>query len=538
MSLQKWFVWIAGAIILLGVVFRWVGITDNDFIFYDEGYYLNWNRPLGEALVHHQLSGTEVSKALYAFTSRCLASGKTLWFMLVDSRIFWGGLEQWSLARVWAAVLGFATLAMTFLFAHQFFNNKYIALGATALLAVLPSHVFYSRIGMQESLSTLLVLSGFYFYLFPGKFGWRTLVAGLFWGLAYFSNYRLIMLPVLITFCELYLAFSNQRRPDIQKWLWSVLTFSICVFGVGSLFGGQNTTVIFSWVFHQAEMASGQRSWINIFSYPYYLFRLETIPFALAFFAGFYCVAKKNWKPLLPFVLVLVQMAVFTCASEKGARYVGVVLPFMTMAAAYLIAWFWSRAKNKKNQIVVLSFIILMTAGMAYKSFALVYSSPSDYRAAAIVLKEHDSHVKILSSQPYIQKLYFKNVQDVKQVPSSFEVLLSDYQNGYRYLILCPQAYISLTESKDRFDPQLRNYLYYLLAKFPPKKIYPHFNAAVLERFVLEHNENLSRSIKFLSDAQEKHYGVLRIYDLGEIIPPMLNAAARSAVQGQSGSNE
>jgi hypothetical protein len=540
MNLSKIFIWAAGAVILLGVLFRVVGITNNDFIFYDEGYYLNWNRPLGEVLVHHQLTGEEIPKAIFAYVNRCLASGKTLWFMLVDSRIFWGGLEQWSLSRVWASVLGLTTLALTFIFAKQFFNSKNIALGATALLAVLPSHVFYSRIGMQESLSALLVLSGFYFYLYSQAgirpFGWRTFLAGFFWGLAYFSNYRLIMLPVLITFCELYLAFSESRRPDFRKWLWAILVFLLCVFGFGSFNDGQNMAVIFSWVFHQAEMANGQRSWINIFSYPYYLFRLDTGLFALAFFANVYFVAVKNWKPLLPFSLVLVQMAVFTCASEKGARYVGVVLPFMAMSVAYLISWLWTRVSLKKIQLAVIGFVVVMLLMMTAKSFALVRSSTnsSDYQAAVMFLKKHDPKAKILSSQPYVQKLYFNNSEDVREVPSSFEVLLNDYRNGYRYLILCPQAYISLTESKERFDPYLRGYLEVLLTKFPPKRVYRHFNAAILERFVLEHNENLARSIKFLNTAQAEHRGLLRIYDLGEIIPPMVNAAARSAVQSQN----
>jgi hypothetical protein len=186
-------------------------------------------------------------------------------------------------------------------------------------------------------------------------------------------------------------------------------------------------------------------------------------------------------------------------------------------------------------RVLVIAFFALMTVTMAYKSFALASSSPSDYRASAMLLKSHDPQAKILSSQPYVQKLYFKNADDVREVPSSFEVLLSEYKNGYRYLVLCPQAYISMTESKARFDPQLRGYMGFLIMKFPPKKIYPHFNAAIMERFVLEHNENLGRSIRFLNAAEARHFGVLRIYDLGEIIPPMLSAAARASVQGQGG---
>ena len=166
---------LAGAVILLGVAFRFYQITDSDFVFFDEGYYLNWNRPLGEILAVHHLKEGEVFQALAAFLSHTLASGKTLWFLLVDSRFFWGGLQDWSFPRVLAAILGVGTLLLTYAFSWRYFGNKKIALLSAALLAVLPSHVFYSRIGLQESLSTFLVLAGFYFYTFPAVFNGRTL---------------------------------------------------------------------------------------------------------------------------------------------------------------------------------------------------------------------------------------------------------------------------------------------------------------------------------------------------------------------------
>lgn len=511
-----------GLAIFIGIIFRFYQITESDFIFYDEGYYLNWSRPLGEALTTHKISDfKEFSKVVYEYMSRSLASGKALWFLLVDLRFFFGGLEQWYMSRLLAAILGVAAMGLTFIFARRFFNNVYIAWLATALLAILPSHVFYSRIGLQESLSTVLVLSGFYFYLFPARFNWRTLAAGVCWGLAYFSNYRLIMLPLLITFMEIFFAVSSRSWPDFRRWLWAILAFLVCVFVGGNLYNGQNTIVIFSWIFHQAEMATGQFAWINVFSYPYYLFRLETIFFAVFFFSNFYFVKKWDLKFLLPFALVLAQMAIFTLASEKGARYVGVVLPFAVMMVAYAIFEFAKRFDNKICRAVLAVAVVLMGIMMTHKSFLLVCSH-SDYRRSIAQIRRIDPQAKFLSSQNHIQNLYVTERADVRPIPNSFELFLRKYQSGYRYLILGPQIYVSFTQSNQRFDPPLRGYIGALMALYPPKKVYGNFSPALLERFVFEHNENLSRSITFLDHAQRRNFGVLRVYDLNEIVVPML----------------
>lgn len=533
MKREKIFFVLTFLAIAIGIVFRFYQIAENDFVFYDEGYYLNWNRPLGEVLLHHQLTGfDEFSKAVFAYVSRCLASGKTLWFMLVDSRIFFGGLEQWYVSRLWAAILGVLTLGLTFVFTRKLFNSAHIAWLTTALLAILPSHVFYSRIGMQESLSTLLVLSGFYFYLFPAKFGFRTFVSGVCFGLAFFSNYRLIMLPVLITFGEIFLALSEMRWPDFRKWLWTVLVFFCCVFIVGNFNEGQNTIVIFSWIFHQANMAQDQFHWFNVFSYPYYLFRLDTFLFAIFFFVNLYFVFKKDSRLYFPFAVALLQMAIFTLASEKGARYVGVVLPFMAMAVSWAISQFWQCSRDRIYRIVIIGVVLLMSGMMVQKSFLLA-NSRSDYRLSVEYLYRLNPQAKFLSSQNYVQNLYQNNRGDVREVPSSLELLIRDYRSGYRYLILCPQAYISMTESKERFDPQLRGYLAFIVSRFAPKKIYPNFNHALLERFVLEHNENLLRSVRFLENADAKHYGVLRVYDLSQIVGPMLKVVAQTQGRGK-----
>lgn len=528
MNVSKFVAALAWILIVTGIFFRLYHISENDFIFYDEGFYLNWNRPLGEILSRYHLNGPdEIFKAVNAYASRSLASGKTLWFLLADLRYFWGGLDHWYFSRQLACVFGILTLGLNFIFCRKFFADSDLAWLSTALLAVLPSHVFYSHIGMQEALSTVLVLGGFYFYFFPEYFGWRTFAAGGLWGLAYFSNYRLIMLPLLITAGEIFLSLARRGRPDFRKWIWAVLSFLTVIFVIGSFNGGENIQVIFSWVFHQADMAAGKFDWVNILSYPYYLFRLDTFLFAALFFSSLYFFARHDLKILPLFGLVLVQMGIFTFASEKGARYIGVVLPFAAMCCAYCALEFLKLAGRAKYTAAGFAFLAVLVLGMAQKSWALVSCRP-DYRTSAVYINELEPRAKILSSQNQVQNLFSENREDVLEIPPTFEAFIRDYMNGYHYLVLCPQAYISMTASGQRFDPQLRTYLGMLLARFQPVKTYRHLSYDVLERFVMEHNENLTRSVKFLDRAKAEGYGALRVYDLKVIVGPMVRTVAGS----------
>lgn len=506
---------------MFGLVVRFYNITSNDFIFYDEGYYLNWNRPLGEVLATHHLNGEDLVKAFDVYVTRSLGSGKALWFLLTDSRFFWGGFKDLFFARFLAAIFGTVTLGLTYLFAKRFFDSSRVAGLAMSLLAILPSHVFYSRVGMQEALSTFLVLAGFYCYLFPRSFGWRTLASGAIWGMAFFANYRLIILPVVVALAEIYWSFSLKERPAFRKYLWALLIFFACVFGIGSLKGGQNTTVVFSWIWHQADMAREQWNGINVFSYPYYIFRLETVLFGIFFFGNLYFAYRRQWRELLPFFLVCVQIGIFSFASEKGARYLCVMTPFMAMSVAALV----HRLTAQKRFLAdfVLACFLVMSVLMVQKSVMLAQHH-SDYRSSAEFLLARDPGAKFLSTQNYVQNLYGEDQKHVEPCPHGFDELVKRYHQGFRYLVVCPQAYISWTEKNQRFHPRLEGYLEFITKRFKPVEVYPHFNEAMLERFVFDHNENLARSIQFLKIAARDKLGVLRVYDLAEVVPETLKA--------------
>ena len=515
--------------LIAGCVFRLWHITQSDFVFYDEGFYLNHNRALGEMIAAHQpMDMANLKRAFEIYARTCLASGKSLWFFLADARIFFGRVHEWFWARVMAALFGILTIFLTYGFAARFFRCRWTAWLSAVVLSVLPSHVFYSRLGMQEALSTFLVLLGFYFYLFPRRFSFRTFAAGFIFGLAFFSNYRLIMLPALILSAEYWMSRTERRGFDWRKWIWVNITFAVMAFGVGGvLFGGINTFIIFAWVFHQQNLASAQFHWLNVLSYPYYVIRLEHWTFAVLLFSGVVSLIRhRHRREWLPLVLAMIQMLIFSLPEEKGARYLCVMYPFMAMSVAYTAVRVFRYLRNPRHRVVWGAVIVGMLMMLTRVSSQMAMIG-SDYRTCAGFLTARNPGVKFLSTQKYVQDLFVSDRDQVRDVPRRFSRLVEEFSNGYEYLVLGPQAYMSLTPGARRFALKLDGPYEMLLQRIEPLKTYDHFDRVMLERFVLEHSSNLLDSTEFLRHAQAKGFGRLRVYDLKFCVPLMMEAAAR-----------
>lgn len=521
---------IAGGV--LGVFFRFYHLRQSGFVFYDEGYYLHYNLPILEFIAEQNLvTWSDKFKALNAYLQRAFFSGKSLWFVLMDMRYLWGGLYDWAWPKVLAAFLGTATLAATYGFARRFYNDHAVAVLSVVLLAVLPGHVFYSRTGLQEALSTLLVLGGLFYYLFPHRFGWRSLASGLLLSAAYFSNYRLIMLPALLVAVEIWLGVSARRDADVRHCVWTCVTFFVSVVVIGALYDGGNLRWVFSWIFIQGQAASEHFNWLNLLSHPFYIFRLENGIFGLLLFSALGWMWRGDRSRWIPAVLVLTQMAVFSLTHEKAPRYVCVIFPFMGMTVAYVIMRVYRAASEMWMRSLWMAIVAVMVLMMSVKAWS-VARIETDYKPAVEFMVEQDPSSRFLSTQEYVLKLYALHPDAVMPVPHTFEALVQKAGEGYRFLVLDPQAYIGWSADEKRFQQSLDGYLQFILDRnLPVERVYPHMSQTALERFVFEHSENLARSQAFLAQASKKGYGQLRVYDVRVVVGIMLRVM-KQQVQG------
>ncbi len=521
-----WLLWIAvGCALAAGILLRFYHLKASGFFFYDEGLYLQYNRGVLEFVQAHQFKSLhDKIMALGVYLRSALASGKSFWFFIIDMRFLWGGLSDWTFSKVAAALCGIAVFPLVFLFARRYYGSRSVACLAVAILAVLPSHVFYSRVGLQEAFSTVLVLGGFYLYLFPGRFGPRTILAGLVLASAFFANYRLVILPFMILVAELWAWRVERQGFNLRKYVWFVLTFAAAVVLVGSAFGGAALYVIFAWIFHQGYEAPQTFAWINFLSYPYYLCRMENVLFAGFFFAGVYAAFRRQGKFLLPFFLVCVQMLIFSTTGEKGARYICVVLPFAVMSAAFLIKTLYDRGADVRWRVALIALVALMLCLLTVKSAQIARAS-SDYTRTADYLAAQGTDGKFMATQEQVLGLYFDS-GTVKGVQLDFSRMLALYAKGYRYLVIDPQGYVGSTQGP-KFTAALKDYLSFIDGNITPVKTFPHMNQAMLERFVFEHSENLATSVRFLDSGGLARKGSIRIYDLAPEVPSMAVFALR-----------
>jgi len=515
-----------------GLLLRLWRITANQFLFYDEGMYLGNNRNfLNLVAANPPKDFNELFIILNLMFHSALGTPKALWFFLLNLRVFVLGPQAWYFARLVSLVAGLATIALTYFFSYRYFKSQIIGVLSVIFLSLLPSHVFYSRLGMQESLSTLLFLAALYFYVFFKPLSWKTIICAVLLFCLFQTNYRMIIAPIFIGAIEVFEAFKNHEKINWKKMLVCSGVFAALAFFIGSLFGGINHDITFHWMFHQAQEAQGQRSLLNFFSYPYCVFTLEGVVFSLIFWSNIYLAFQKkeiqSWSKLLPFILVLLQMGIFSFAAEKGARYLCVVLPFLAMAAAVAAEYFLN-SSLKKYFIVV---IIVACVCMSLESLKIAQST-TNYEKAVRIIVQHDPKAKILATQFLVEQLYVPNDKDIKECPKNLADFIQLYKEGYHYLILDPQVYISWTKDTQRFSPPLIDFLEFIHSYAPPLAVLEHFNGVLLKRFVMDHNQNLLQSIKFLNLPSQEDYRQIRIYDIGQCLE-LLKQQALQVSQAQ-----
>lgn len=518
---------ITGLIIFLGLVFRLYHINENQFLFYDEGLYIGYNRAFLNLVANnpaHNLN--ELGIILSLIFKTALSMPKALWFFILSLRVFFLGPEAWFYARWISAISGLATVVLLYFWSKRYYHSQGIGILSAMILMILPSHVFYSRLGMQEALSALLFLSAIFLYTLHERISWQFFLSAFLLACVYFTNYRMIIAPVFIVFIACFDLITVKKK---LNWL-NIAIYFASFFGivilVGCLYGGINLYVTFAWMFHQAQDAGGKFNPINFISYPYYIFTLEGFFFACCFWGNLYFLKIKEYPKLLPFGIVVLQMLIFSFAAEKGARYLCVVLPFVATGAALVIDDCWHRFA--KARVWVFTVGTLAAMGMIYLSGSLAMAR-TDYETAVHFITDQDPQAVIVSTQPLVEGLYMSDEKKIFPCPNDLYSLMGLYKQGARYLILDPQAYISWTTDGRRFSPPLYDFLQITLKNVQPIQVFPHLNNILLKRFVLDHNEQILDSIKFLSVARSEEYGKIRIYDLAAVFSALEHAQAGSS---------
>lgn len=200
-------------------------------------------------------------------------------------------------------------------------------------------------------------------------------------------------------------------------------------------------------------------------------------------------------------------MFLFSFAAEKGARYLCVVFPFAVMGVAFTVNYL-----HRSRPKIAYGMLVLMILGFCYSDVKII-SASTGYQRAVNHLKANDPNAKILATQPVVEKLFISNEADIEALPKTIGETAFLVSKGYRYLIIDPQLYISWTADGQRFSLKELDFIAQLRQQGRLIEQIPHMDNALLERFVLDHNQDLRASLNFLSNAG--NHADIFIYDLG-----------------------
>ena len=205
-------------------------------------------------------------------------------------------------------------------------------------------------------------------------------------------------------------------------------------------------------------------------------------------------------------------------------------LPLIAIAVSFIVVDLIQSAKKPVVRNAIIGLIIIMFGIHGYKSYDIMCFHNA-YQESMADLRKTDNDIKVASSQFMVQKIHAASPKYVTGLPQQAQGLLILYANGFRYLVIDPQAYISYTRDGRRFSPELTGYMEMAKRVIKPVKVYPHFSDELLKRFVLEHNVNLRESLNFIQKNKTEHYGELKVYDLRTIMV-VLKELQQRKVQG------
>ncbi|MDR0463012.1 MAG: glycosyltransferase family 39 protein [Pseudomonadales bacterium] len=354
-------------------------------VFADEAIYIRWS----QLIINNPQD--------YLFFP--MNDGKTplhMWLMIPFLQIFsdplWAG-------RTLSIVVGIIQIPIIMLLVKELGGKKNSQLLAAFLVLILPGWFFYQRLALIDGLMTLFLSINFLFTLkslrvVSKKLGSKldftklkfvlnryTLLAGLFFGLAFWTKFAaLLFAPVLIV-CAL---FVLKKIEFSKKNFIAVVNALMAITIIGFIGGGIFALLRFSPIFPQIFSRGGDFLWsldeyfanqIHIIVWDNFLdfirFLAQNFDWLLMAFtiiASIFMV-KKNHKPALLLLLALVfLLPMMVLGKVVWPRYLHPAMIFLTVGAVIAMQDLWEK-KKKLCQSLIVGILVFTTIQSAYFMF-------------------------------------------------------------------------------------------------------------------------------------------------------------------------
>lgn len=438
------------------------------------------------------------------------------------------------LGAVHSACYGMGTIVLTGWLGHRLAGRS-AALLSAAWIAFEPYHVFYSRIGLHETDSMLVLLAGS-----SAVFLWHEtrrprylLYSGLLLTLALGTSYRLLI-PILIMICSI--TPGRICDFDIKKTLrgWAVFLAGVAI---SAAFLELSYRLIFSpdylWSQPPSYLALLKKKFISPESsfdlaYPWFYFGMFIrfdgwFPTLLAMAALIYLPWKRNFQAVVVFLMFVLPFALFSMTSTRLARTPTGLLPWSALAVG--MAWTDFRSVTGKLRKPFRCIVTGGIWGAVLLSFGLQWPSilkiQSGYRPVIEYLNSKGQHRCLATMKPIFA--FYMGRENVDDPADTVDGLCRQVgETGVRYMCLDWQKFV-------RYRPGFK------AVEMEALPVFAAYNP-VTEHFATFHENYLPGDVPVIPHL-DPAVNYIKVYDLYDVLPrlgcrPVLPGPA---VRGGSG---
>lgn len=276
--------------------------------------------------------------------------------------------------RLPSALFGIASVYFLFLIGRQLFSQE-VGLFAAAILAVNTHHLFISRLGLQEAYMVFFLLFASYLFLRSFERDTFFLLTGIALGFGFLTKYTtFILIPIFLAHLFLF-----KRDAFFNKKFWFGATLALLIFSPVIVYNAELYRAVghfdfqFSHVFGQNpgawHVAPGKEIGAlsaRVKEFIPALFDTNSFIFCVFVLVSLFFLRNVFLWLLVGFLILLIVGFV-----GPSARFLAMLSPFLTLAAAYGFYLAWKR--QRQAGAILLSFFLVFEIAYATNSFLLPY---------------------------------------------------------------------------------------------------------------------------------------------------------------------
>lgn len=278
------------------------------------------------------------------------------------------GLNEFSL-RLPTVIFGTLTILLVYFLGKLWFNKK-VGLLASAIIAVLPLHVVYSRLAFNDIMLTFFLILSIFLAECYFKKSWKPALylSGIVFAITFLIKYNALVVWGLYWIFILVYAFIRLRN-EFKTYFIDMLISNL-VFAAATLALILSTAGIPMLIYAVNNFIFLAKLQSSAFTNPFYyhllvLIELSPIIFILFFITIIYFLfAKKSREEWLILALIVIFFAIIIVQPRRIARHQLLVLPLITILLSRFIHIIMEKFHFNKRLKAALIAVLLVSSGL------------------------------------------------------------------------------------------------------------------------------------------------------------------------------